>query len=170
MKKQTNKHQYNSNISIHSISCDTQNWVQVNLVYASKWWREYDGVGMFFVCRNWDTGEQRSMQECTETSLMAICSRVHLTSVWGQGSSSNRTATLSTQSKEWLWDHSVKVLEWPSQSPDLYPVEHFWRHLKMAVQRCSPNLMELKRFYKGEWEKLPKNRSTKLVASYSQKF
>lgn len=73
--------------------------------------------------------------------------------------------------KEWLRDNSVNVLEWPSQSPDLNPIEHLWRDLKMAVHRRSPsNLMELERSCKEEWEKLPKNRCAKLVASYSKRL
>ena len=49
------------------------------------------------------------------------------------------------------------VLKGPSQSPDLNPIEHLWRDLKIAVQRCSPsNLTELEKICREEWRKLPK--------------
>ena len=115
------------------------------------------------------------MQQCTETSWMKTCFRALLTSDWGDGSSFSRTTTLNTQpstiSKECLQDNSVNVLEWPSQSPDLNPIEHLWRDLKMAVHRRFPsNLMELERCCKEECAKLPKDRCAKLVALYSKRL
>ena len=60
--------------------------------------------------------------------------------------------------QEWLWDKSLNVLEWPSQSPaQTEPDEHLWRDLKKAVQQCCPsNLTEIERICREEWEKLPK--------------
>ncbi|XDV28874.1 hypothetical protein PO909_032071 [Leuciscus waleckii] len=75
--------------------------------------------------------------------------------------------------KEWLHNNSVTVLEWPSQSPDLNPIEHLWRDLKMAVhQRLPSNLTELERICKEEWQRIPKSRVSlkSLSASLSHGF
>ena len=66
-----------------------------------------------------------------------------------------------------LRNKSLNVIEWPSQSPYLNPIEHLWRYLKIAVQQHSPsNLTELQRICREEWEKLPNYRCAKLVVSY----
>ncbi len=69
--------------------------------------------------------------------------------------------------KEWLKKKHVKVLEWPSQSPDLNAIEHLWRELKVRVAKRQPrNLNDLERICKEEWDKIPPEMCANLVANY----
>ena len=47
---------------------------------------------------------------------------------------------------------TVKVLEWPSQSPDLNPIENLWAELKKHVRARRPsNLTQLHHLCQEEW-------------------
>uniref|UniRef100_A0A1B8Y1H7 JmjC domain-containing protein n=1 Tax=Xenopus tropicalis TaxID=8364 RepID=A0A1B8Y1H7_XENTR len=57
----------------------------------------------------------------------------------------------SKSTSEWLKKNKMKTLEWPSQSPDLNPIEMLWHDLKKAVHARKPsNKAELQQFCKDE--------------------
>ena len=57
-------------------------------------------------------------------------------------------------------------MEWPSQSPDLNPIEHLWEHLDRQISCRKPtNKHDLFKILKQEWEKIDNNVIVKLVDS-----
>ncbi len=71
--------------------------------------------------------------------------------------------------KEWLKKKHIKVLELPSQSPDLHPKENLWSELKVRVGKHQPqNLDDLERICKEEWDKIPPEMCANLVATYKK--
>ncbi|KAK3509481.1 hypothetical protein QTP70_035136 [Hemibagrus guttatus] len=77
----------------------------------------------------------------------------------------------SKSTSEWLKKNKMKTLEWPSQSPDLNPIEMLWHDLKKVVHARKPsNVAELQQFCKDEWAKIPPQRCNRLTASYRKRL
>ncbi|KAK3521514.1 hypothetical protein QTP70_008596 [Hemibagrus guttatus] len=78
----------------------------------------------------------------------------------------NDPKNTSKSTSEWLKKNKMKTLEWPSQSPDLNPIEMLWHDLKKVVHARKPsNVAELQQFCKDEWAKIPPQRCNRLIAT-----
>uniref|UniRef100_A0A8C6WRL2 Tc1-like transposase DDE domain-containing protein n=1 Tax=Neogobius melanostomus TaxID=47308 RepID=A0A8C6WRL2_9GOBI len=74
--------------------------------------------------------------------------------------------------QEWFKQKQGNVLEWPSQSPDLNPIEYLWLDLKRAVHARYPrNLPELEQLSsKEKWSKIAVCRCARLIETYPHRL
>ncbi|KAF7656364.1 hypothetical protein LDENG_00042530 [Lucifuga dentata] len=94
-------------------------------------------------------------QQILQENVMVSIRELKLKTKWitQQDNDPKRT---SRSTKEWLKQKKCNVLEWPSQSPDLNPIEMLWKDLKQQFHDRKPtNIPELKLFCKEEQAKIP---------------
>lgn len=75
--------------------------------------------------------------------------------------------------KNYLSNAKFIVLDWPSQSPDLNPIENIWGRIKQLLRRRSvgpSDLNEIFDYVKREWEALPKEYLLELIHSMPQRI
>ena len=73
--------------------------------------------------------------------------------------------------KAYLEKKRIKVLDWPSQSPDLNPIENLWHKLKTLIHNEKvTKLSELPEVMKKCWESISPEYCNKLVESMPRKM
>jgi hypothetical protein len=72
----------------------------------------------------------------------------------------------SKAAKEFFVNHKVNVLPWPSQSPDLNPIENLWSILGHVTRKRQANTkQELFNELQVAWQNIPQETLHSLVAS-----
>ena len=69
--------------------------------------------------------------------------------------------------QEWFGEKNITVLKWPSQSPDLNPIEHLWDVLERRIRMHSDikSLQQVFNIIESEWSQIPAETLQKLVDS-----
>jgi len=76
----------------------------------------------------------------------------------------------SRLAKNFLRDNMPEIIDWPSNSPDLNPIENLWSIVKRNVERKMPkNVSDLRRFMVEEWDDIPRSTLIGLVRSMKRR-
>ena len=80
----------------------------------------------------------------------------------------NESKHTSKKAKVWFQEHHIPVMEWLSLSPDLNPIEHLWRQLKVKLADYDEPPKDLEVLcvrVQREWRRMPLENVRHLIES-----
>jgi hypothetical protein len=79
----------------------------------------------------------------------------------------------SKRAQNWFNNHSIEVMQWPSQSPDLNPIEHLWNHVKRKLgeyEEPASSVQELWDHFQEEWDRIEPSVCQNLIESMPRRI
>ena len=129
-------------------------------------------VGLFFFTKgpgNLVRGIMNSMkyQDIFNLNLAAPARKLKLGHVVGSSSRTMIQNIYPNQHKNGIIEHKIKLLPWPSQSPEL----NLWAELKRRVHKRGPRTLDdLETFCKEEWSQIPFSVFYNLIRCYGRRL
>ena len=85
----------------------------------------------------------------------------------------NDSKHTSRAAQKWFDENQIEVLVWPPRSPDLSPIEHLWRYLKIRLNMYDTEpkgMLELWERTEVEWNKIPRDVCIGLIESMPKRI
>ena len=131
----------------------------------------WDGVGM--ACKIDGRMDGELYCQILDDELQGTLSYYHKTPANVLFQQDNDPKHTSKKAKTWFNDHGFTVMEWPSQSPDLNPIEHLWNHVKKKLgeyEEPPSGVHELWDQFQEEWEKIEPSVCQNLIESMPRRI
>lgn len=126
------------------------------------------GVGDLYRCNGTFTGAK--YREILKNHMAKRLRAMGKNAIFQQDNAPVHTAKVV---QNYLANTKLKVLPWPSQSPDLNPIENLWAFMKRDLYYNAPrasNMDELFEIVKQAWLNIPKSLIRKLVHSMPKRI
>ncbi len=142
--------------------------------YSETWWWQCPYVGLHECC--WCRGAAFHWWHHEFTNVLLYTEKKMLPSLRALGRRAlfqhdNDPKHTSKATAGFLKKNRVKVIQWPSMSPDLNPIEHLWGILKRQVEHHSPSCTQsLKEVILEEWKKIDLAKCLQLVHSMPRRL
>jgi transposase len=131
-------------------------------------WSCITAKGPGYLCKIEETMDQVVYKEILQTHLLNTLNFYKMNSsrfIFQHDNDPKHTAKSITA---WLEDRGIQTMIWPSQSPDMNPIEHVWALLKSRLneyESAPAGLLDLWDRVQAEWDKLTEKECLKYIDS-----
>ena len=133
------------------------------MVWGAIW---HDGKSQLVVCEG--RINSAKYMEILKEGLLPIFASAHVDKNYHLFMEDGAPCHSAKTTQAWHQENGIQKLWWPSQSPDMNPIEHMWHILDLAIRKRTPkaaNKEVLLQYIQEEWEKIAMTKVAELVNS-----
>jgi hypothetical protein len=136
-------------------------------------WGCLTSKGMGYICHIHGSLDSELYRQILHDEFMATLNYYNMAVekvIFQQDNDPKHTAKLT---KQWFINNNIKILDWPSQSPDLSPIEHIWNEVDRRLRKLPGQITSKDDLWNkvGDvWEDIDVNTCIKLIETMPERI